>query len=178
MKPLVAEKGFSLIEIILTIVIISVAITVAIASWSNIARHSSDSMWQTKVSHLGQAYLAEILTKRFDERTPVTTGATSVCSPCTAGASLGKDAGESRYSYDDVDDYNGLNESATRLFDTTINPQGAKSYKGYRVAVRVNYVGGRYGMSNDRVKQIILTITPPLNTGQAPIKFSALKGNY
>ncbi len=50
MKQPVAEKGFSLVEVVLTIVIIAIALVAAISGWGNIARHSADVMWQTKVS--------------------------------------------------------------------------------------------------------------------------------
>lgn len=66
-----AQSGFSLVEIIITIVIISIALTAAIAGWGTIAKHSADVMWQTRVSYLGQAYLEEITSRRYDENTPL-----------------------------------------------------------------------------------------------------------
>lgn len=174
----VAEKGFSLVEVIITIVIIAIALTAAIAGWSNISRHSADVMWQTKVSYLGQAYLEEILSRRFDELTPI--GGSPVCSPCTPAADLGADTGETRATFDDVDDYHNLTENAVGLFNSLITPGGIKSYAGYSVSVQVEYAGADYfsvGQS-ELVKQVIVTVTPPANTGQSPVQFSALRGNY
>lgn len=174
----VAERGFSIIEVIVTIVIISIALTAAIASWGNIAKHSADVMWQTRVSYLGQAYLEEILSRRYDEATPL--GGSPICNPCTAEASFGPEGSETRQTYDDVDDYHGLNENAVGLFNALVTPDGIASYRNYQVSVEVSYVGASYFSASDDslVKQIIVTVTPPGNTGQGAVKFSALRGNY
>jgi len=182
----VAERGFSLVEIVITIVIISIALTAAIASWGTIASRSADVMWQTKVSYLGQAYLEEILSRRYDELTPL--GGSPPCDPCSptslfgisAGSPVTSKDGESRDAFDDVDDYHGLTENAVGLFTETVTPGGIQSYQGYSVSVEVRYVGASYFTAADTelVKEVIVTVTPPANTGQGPVKFSALRGNY
>ncbi len=175
------QSGFSLVEIIITIVIISIALTAAIAGWGTIAKHSADVMWQTRVSYLGQAYLEEITSRRYDENTPL--GGSPPCSasttPCTASGSFGPESGETRLSWDDVDDYHGLSEPAVGLFNELSLPATA-SYRGYQVDVEVTYVGGTLltGGSADMAKQVTVTVTPPANTGQAPVQFSAIRGNY
>ncbi|MFY0678782.1 MAG: prepilin-type N-terminal cleavage/methylation domain-containing protein [Neptuniibacter sp.] len=170
-----AEKGFSLVEVVITIVIISIALVAAISGWGNIARHSSDVMWQSKVAYLGQAYLEEILSRRFDELTPV--GGSPLCSPCTAEADFGSDTGETRSSFDDVDDYHGISENAVGLFVGLIGQ--VQAYDNYTVSVDVSYVGSTYlSGSNELLKRIQVTVSPPANTGQRAVVFSALKGNY
>lgn len=178
MQRPVAELGFSLVEVIITIVIISVALTAAIAGWGNIAKHSSDVMWQTRVSYLGQAYLEEILSRRYDETTPI--GGSPICNPCTAEGSFGSEGTETRETYDDVDDYHGLNENAVGLFNQLVTSGGIESYRNYQVSVQVSYVGATYfsPAQNALVKQVIVTVTPPGNTGQGAVEFSALRGNY
>ncbi|WP_415895383.1 prepilin-type N-terminal cleavage/methylation domain-containing protein [Neptuniibacter sp. PT34_22] len=186
MKRPVAERGFSLVEVAITIVIIAIALTAAIAGWGTIARHSADVMWQTKVSYLGQAYLEEILSRRYDELTPL--GGSPPCDPCTPEAQFGVNAGapitskdgESREEFDDVDDYHGLTENAVGLFNALVTPGGIQPYEGYEVSVQVTYVGSSYfsGSDSELVKQVIVTVTPPANTGQSPVVFSALRGNY
>lgn len=176
MKHPVAEKGFSLVEIIITIVIIGIALTAAVAGWGTIARHSADVMWQTRVSYLGQAYLEEILSRRYDELTPL--GGSPICAPCTAEGSFGADSGEIRSTFDDVDDYHNLSENAVGLFNALVTSGGIQSYAGYQVDVSVAYAGAQVGLTNELVKQITVTVTPPQNTGQAPVRFTALRGNY
>ncbi|EAR61207.1 prepilin-type N-terminal cleavage/methylation domain-containing protein [Neptuniibacter caesariensis] len=176
MKHPVAERGFSLVEIIITIVIIAIALTAAISGWGTIARHSSDVMWQTRISYLGQAYLEEILSRPYDELTPL--GGSPACSPCTPQGSFGPDGGEVRSTFDDVDDYHGLSESAVGLFNELVTSGGIASYRGYQVDVSVTYAGSQVGITNELVKQVTVTVTPPQNTGQSPVNFSALRGNY
>ncbi|MGH1462347.1 MAG: prepilin-type N-terminal cleavage/methylation domain-containing protein [Neptuniibacter sp.] len=184
MKKPAAEKGFSLVEVIITIVIIGIALVAAIASWGNIARHSADVMWQTKVAYLGQAYLEEILSRRFDENTPIGGGS---CSPfcsdegsefgVTGGAPFTSKDGESRENFDDVDDYDGISENAVGLFVGLIGQ--VEAYDNYSVAVEVSYVGTTYlSGTNDLLKEVKVTVTPPANTGQGPVVFSAIKGSY
>lgn len=180
-----AEKGFSLVEVIITIVIIGIALVAAISGWGTIARHSADVMWQTKVSYLGQAYLEEILSRRFDENTPVGGGS---CSPAcsdentefgvTGGAPFVSKDGESRENFDDVDDYDGIDENAVGLFVGLIGQ--VEAYNNYSVSVDVSYVGTTYlgGSDNQLLKEINVTVTPPANTGQGPVVFSAIKGSY
>lgn len=183
MKQPVVEKGFSLVEIIITIVVISIALTAAIAGWGNLAKHSADVMWQTRVSYLGQAYLEEILSRRFDENTPF--GGGDCATGCTTVGGFGSDTGENRATFDDVDDYHGeeddLSTDAVGLFGSAI-----QSYRGYRVEVDVTCeddvffnVSEPGGSDPCRwVKQVLVTVTPPGNTGQAPVVFSGLKGSY
>ena len=182
MKQPAAEKGFSLVEVVLTIVIIGIALVAAISGWGNIARHSADVMWQTKVSYLGQAYLEEILSRRFDENSPIAGG---VCTPSCSDETteFGIDTsipspitsmdGETRDEFDDVDDYDGLSENAIGVFVGLIGE--VQAYQGYSVAIEVSY-DDRLGSEN--LKLIQVTVTPPVNTGQSPVVFSALKGNY
>lgn len=176
-KPTAAERGFSLVEVVITIVVIGIALLAAVGSWSNIASNSADVLWQTKVSYLGQAYLEEVLSQPFDENTPLGGGP---CAPACS-AVLGPEAGETRTTFDDVDDFNNLNEPATGLFLQIVGGAPVQAYVGYGVAVTVTYAGQAIfgaGADNQLVKQVVVTVTPPGNTGQGPVAFSGLKGNF
>ena len=67
MKATVSESGFSLIEAIITIMIIAIAMTGLIAVWSNAASRSADPFIQAKVSSLAAIYLAQIKRQAFTE---------------------------------------------------------------------------------------------------------------
>ncbi len=67
MKATVSESGFSLIEAVITIMIIAIAMTGLIAVWSNAASRSADPFIQAKISSLGTIYLAQIQRQTFTE---------------------------------------------------------------------------------------------------------------
>ncbi len=165
-----------MLELVITIVIISIAMTALVGAFSFSIRHSADVMWQSRTAYLGQAYLEEILSREFDE--VMVGGGTNYCGAaplvaCTAAANLGPDAGEARATFDDVDDYNGLNNEVAMV--TIAAETGlANPYAGYRVSVTVAYDNATNG--NDMLKIITVTVTPPGAALGYP--FSAVKGNF
>ena len=108
-----AQAGMTMIELVVTIVILAIALLgITFAIQGGVSR-SADTTLQVRTVALAQAYLDEILGKRFDENTRV-----RGVPPCRASAPVGRqcsavlepEAGEIRSRYDDVDDYNGLDE--------------------------------------------------------------------
>jgi len=172
----VVGNGFSLVEMIITIIIIAIT-TVAISSSLAFALgHQSDGIWRAKAVSLAEAYLEEIAARRFDENTPI--GGVPACSPSTNACSLASnfDDGETRANYDDVDDYHGVNE----LPPLDADGQVRSGYSNYRVAVQVNYANAgqmaALGLPNSTDAKIItVTVTPP---GQQPMDFTLLRSNF
>ncbi|WP_036552075.1 type IV pilus modification PilV family protein [Neptunomonas japonica] len=169
MKVSASESGFSLVETILTIVIISISLVVLVSAWGQAARQSADPFWHAKAAYLGQAYIEEILTKRYDENTPV--GGQPACSSTTCSTTLGAETGETRALFDDVDDYNGLNETPSENALGDVRPE----YNNYQVEVSISYAGGELGVSATTMKRINVTVTPP---GESPQQFVVYRGNY
>ena len=102
------EKGFSLLELIITILIVSLGAGIIFSYMGAIVR-SPEPTLRYKALALATGLMDEIVAKRWDETSPLGGGNTT--SPST---SLGPDAGETdRTRYDDVDDYNGFKESDT-----------------------------------------------------------------
>lgn len=166
------NKGFTLIELVITIVVMSIALAAMLGAFSSSMSRSADPLWRNKSIKLAQLYLDEILSKRYDENTPIG-GVPAVT--VTSCASLGKDGIEVRATYDDVDD-----------FDNTADnpPVGAgggldSSYQDYLVEVQVTCddAAGAVNSSgiHDHAKRIAVTVTPP---GQAAMTFYVYKGNY
>jgi MSHA pilin protein MshD len=121
------SKGFSLIELIISIVVLGIALGALSSSLFVGVGRSADPLWQSKMTQLSQAYLDEILSMRYQENTPLGGGSVGTCSID------GSEAGESsRILYDDVDDYDGLSEPANFLDSTT-----PSNYAGYTVNVAV-----------------------------------------
>jgi MSHA pilin protein MshD len=141
-------KGFSLIELVISIVVLGIALSALSSSLFLGIGRSSDPLWQSKMTQLSQAYLDEILSMRYQENSPLGGGSVGTCSIA------GTEAGESNRSlYDDVDDYDGLSEPVDFLDSTT-----PSNYAGYTVNIGVT--------CNDvavNSKLIAVTFTSPTN---------------
>ena len=86
-------SGFTLIEVIVTIVVLSVSATAILSMFTNTIRTSADPMIQQQAMSIAEAYMEEILLKPIADPD-------------------GSEAGETRSSYDDVDDYAALTNAA------------------------------------------------------------------
>lgn len=174
-RALAAQTGVTLIELVISIVILSIAMVALMSAFSVSMSGSADPTWRNKTLKLAQLYLDEILAKSYDDATPVG-GLPYVASPSCAG--LGPDGGESRADYNDVDDYHGLSESPPLSLSGNLDV----SYNAYSVSVsvecdgtRVSAVNASNSVSNAQAKKISVTITPP---GQSPITFAVYRGNF
>ena len=157
------HQGVTLVELVIAIVVISIALLASVSSFSLLAGRSANAMVQSRSLELAQLYLDEILARRFDEASDPT-GV-----PPYSGACRVTDDGESRGQFDDVDDFHGLNESPPSLIDLPADTD----YNGFAVAVTVvcdNSVG-----SNGSAKRITVTVTAP-DGQQSP--FSVYRGNF
>ncbi|MGI9328054.1 MAG: type IV pilus modification PilV family protein [Pseudomonadales bacterium] len=169
------QRGFTLVEAVLTMVILSIAALSMGQTLGFAFQHSSDGLWQAKTVALAEAYLEEILARRYDEAAPP--GGVPPCSAATTACSaIGPDAGESRETFDDVDDYHGLAEAPPE--DAT----GAArvGFDSYSAGISVRYLSvgevGALGLDDATDgKHIEVTITPP---GRSAQSFSVIRGNY
>lgn len=173
--PVRSSSGFTLVELIITMAVISVAVLGITYALSFAFAHQSDGLWQAKSVALAESYLEEILSRRYDESTPL--GGVPPCSAATAACSsvLGAD-GESRAEFDDVDDFDGVNDLPPLDADGLPRPQ----YATYRVQVSVAYASAAQvaalGLDNPQdAKLINVTVTPP---GGTPLDFPVLRGNF
>ena len=157
-------QGMSLVEMILTIVIISVAMVASLRSFSVLSGRSSDVMVQTRALDLAQLYIDEILSHRFDEDTGV------YGTPTFTGACRITDDGENRDDYDDVDDFAEISNEAPALIDSSL----AADYAGFTVSVDVA-CDDSIGVNTDGAKLVTVTITDPIGNDSV---FSVYKGNY
>lgn len=169
------QKGVTLVELVISIVVLSIAMVALMNAFSVSMSSSGDSLWRNKTLKLAQLYLDEILSKNYDHNTPLG-GLPFVASPSCTG--LGPDAGETdRAEFNDVDDYHGLTESPPLSLNGVLDA----SYSTYSVSISVICDGAAvfamnsYGVSNAQAKKISVTITPP---NQVPQTFAVYKGNY
>lgn len=163
------STGVTLVELVITIVVIGIAMSALISSLSTGIANSSTPLWEGKALELSQAYLDEIQAMKFDENSAVGGG---VLSSVECNAANFND-GETRALYDDVDDYHGLTDSPPVLIDSTIS---MAEYTNYSVSVQVSCAGGDLGLSNtDSAKRITVIVTVPGGESRSVAFF---KGNF
>lgn len=163
-----SQKGISLIELVIFIVILSVALTGITLIYINTTRYSADPMVRIRSIELAQSTLEEILLKAYDDNTPVGGGCVHfpANSRCPVGAppnpdaatetfGLVAEAGEARATFNDVDDYNnqlycGDNVSPANTACPALtcedmqNESGndiSAEYSGFSVCIQVNFAG-------------------------------------
>jgi MSHA pilin protein MshD len=172
------RRGFTLIEMIVVIVVLAVALTGVTLVIQRTVLQSPVALVQTRAMELAQAYLDEILTKRFDENTgnggmPRCNSTDNGAQACTATIPSADPGETTRQSFDDVDDYDGLNEQPPV---SIVTGTASTIYDDYRVQVSVAYAGTELGLVNNQMaKRITVTITTPLGT---TIPVSAYRVNY
>lgn len=164
--------GYSLIELILTIVLTAIVMTIFYNLFAFNQARSVSPVMQMRASELGQAYLEEIGLKRFDENSPI--GNQLRCDQLGTQACNGiqnEEGISNRRLFDDVDDYNGLAERPP--IDALGNTR--LGYNNFTVEVSVVYAGDDFGFVNNSLKKIEVRVTSP--EGDSFV-FSQYKGNF
>jgi len=165
-------SAFTLVELVITIVLTGIAVVMFSGIYASTQLKSISPVFQVKAAELAQSYLEEISLRRFDENSPI--GNQLRCDQATqppCSNTLGSDTGEIRINFDDVDDYNNLNESPPK--DALGNNRSG--FNNFSLSVSVSYAGTDHGFSQRDLKKIIVTITSPEND---QFVFSVYKGNF
>jgi MSHA pilin protein MshD len=131
-------RGFTLVELIVFIGIISVGLAGILGVMNYMTRASADPLVQKQALAIAEAYLEEVLAMPFtycDPDDPAAADAQTV-GACATPEALGPESGESRGSgttpFDNVNDYNGLAGVPASVDGTAIGGLGS-----YNVAVAV-----------------------------------------
>lgn len=134
----IRQRGATLVELVISVVIISISVTGIMMVIANVSRASADPMVRVQALMIAQAYLEEILAQPLTDPAGADTGAA--------------EPGESRANFDDVTDYHGLNDNngARDQSGSLINGLGA-----YNVAVSVT----DSTLSGDPAKRIAVLVT-------------------
>ncbi|MEX0623026.1 prepilin-type N-terminal cleavage/methylation domain-containing protein [Saccharospirillum sp.] len=167
--PSKTQRGVTLVELIITIVIIAIALSGTIIAFSNVVGRSSDTLFQSRAIALAQAYLDEIMGQPFDRETP-DGGAPPYAGTCRV---IGGDE-DDRDTFRSVDEYDGLEFSPPELASGVIS----EGYEGYTVSISVSCVdtAAELGDGNiDQAKRIDVSISSP--TSQTAV-FSAYRSNF
>jgi len=127
MKGFRRQGGATLIEMVVSIVIISVSLTAVMMVIVQVGRSSADPMVRTQATAIAQAYMDEILVQALNDP--------------EGGESGGAEAGETRATYDDVSDYHGLADTGGARDQMGVAIAGLEGYN-VNVAVTASVIGG------------------------------------
>ena len=152
------QSGFTLIELIVVVVVISLSLVTLIGVFNQAASNSVDPVVQIRALECAQSKLDEILARKFDESTP--SGGVPACGSaetnapaCTGIAADG--------NLDDVGDYNGHIDN---------------SLDNCQISVTVVNAGTELGLSaNNQARRITVTVN---STGGGGAVLSAYRANF
>ena len=146
------QSGTTLIELVIAIVIISIAASAVLMALSTTLTYSADPMVRHQAIAIAEAYLEEIALKSFDDPD-------------------GVDGEGSRDLYDDVDDYNGLVDNGARnQFDAAI-----ANLSDYTVSITVTASSALPSIASTDLFLIDVTIT---HSASINFTVSAYRANF
>ena len=131
--PPYGDAGFTLIELIVAMVVISVALVGVMSVITYTTLHSADPVLRQQSIAIAEAYMEEITLKNYSD--PDADGETS------------------RALYDDVDDYDGLSDSGAH----DQNGNGISGLENYTVSVTVQ--AANIGSSGPQISGLKIDIT-------------------
>lgn len=144
-------KGFTLIELVIGIVVFSVAMVMFVSVIMPQTKKGIDPIWQVRAVTLAQSLFNEISSKAFDENT-ITANGYEPCDPCSESSSLGQDGSENRDNYDDIDDYDGLILSGVDISNSigqNFSNSTTDLFLGFTASVSVFYDDNYDGINDD-----------------------------
>ena len=157
-KQIRKQKGFSLIELIVGMLVFAVAMVALGNIFLPQLQKGIDPIWQVRAVTLAQSLSNEIRAKAFDENSGFGTSA-GPCGDtvdCTNSANLGPDSGENRALFDDVDDFHGLVLNGSDIANSlSLNTSfsGVDVYEGFSARVTVFYDDNADGINDDDLNQ-------------------------
>jgi len=156
-------KGFSLVEIVITIVIVSIIVSGMAAMFAQNIGNSHRPYLRQRALAVANAFMEEISRKRWDENSPIGGGCVNTGVVCPAGpAPAGMGTEEvARANYDDVDDYAAINNQTPPQDSVGVAMPG---YTGFSVDVTITQPAWN-GVPAADVKLITVVVTS--NSGEA-----------
>jgi MSHA pilin protein MshD len=124
------QRGATLVELVITIVIISISVGAVIGTLSRMTAHSADPMIEAQAVAIAESYLEEIMLKSYLDPTTGT-----VCPAPVGGRSV----------YDNICDYNGLVDAGAHDQSGAAPP--GLNLTAYTVSVAVNQAASLNNLS-------------------------------
>jgi MSHA pilin protein MshD len=151
------QHGFTLIELIIFIVVVSVGMVGILSVMNTVVKSSADPMVRKQAMALAESSLEEIMIKEYCDPN------TATLAPPAAPVCLGAEQETLRADYDDVDDYNG--KTQTVFLDLP------SSLSTYSVLITVETPAAVSGVV---MKQVTVAVTGGGNT----ISLTGYRANY
>ncbi len=188
------DKGFTLIESIVAIVVLGISMTVLTTVLYPQIENSAASHYQVRASALAQGMMTDILSRSFDH-VGDTNGGVWRCDESgrpACSVTLGADAGEDPKDFNDVDDYIGCwytndasrskcESSTQRSLEDILGQDISSKYANFRIEVTVEH-DNKASMTpppQPSGKKIFKLITLTVYRGKyGEYRFVAHRGNY
>lgn len=161
--PSTTQRGLSLIELIMFIVVVSVGVAGLVSVISPMVRGSADPMVTKQLTAIAEALLNEVMQKPFTWCDPGDAKATTAQSYADCATPQNKNgapligptpSSETRRTFNNVADYGAF--SKVDIDDLT----GNHTMTGYTASVNVERAGTAFGLSdNDAALQVTVTVT-------------------
>ncbi|MDA3903080.1 MAG: prepilin-type N-terminal cleavage/methylation domain-containing protein [Desulfuromusa sp.] len=145
------KKGFTLIELIVAMVVISVALVGVMSVINYTTLHSADPVLRHQAIAIAEAYMEEITLKNYSDPDA--------------------DGEVSRSLFDDVDDYNGLADSGAH----DQNGSAISGLENYSVSISV--APQNYGPSGAEVSGLKIDVTV-IDPGGENLTLTGYRANY
>lgn len=173
------ERGFSLIELLVFIVVVGIAVTGVLSVFSLNTRTSVDPLVRKQAAAIAESLLEEVLSKPFTYCDPDDANADTASSPAgcatLAETAMGPEAGETRYSnltpFDNVNDYNGFSMAGINDLTGT----AVAGLAAYSARVQVRQAGAFNGIPAGETLLVTVTVTGP---GNHAITLSGYRTRY
>lgn len=153
------QRGVTLIELIVFIVIVSVALAGVLSVLNLTTGHSADPMIRKQMLTIAEGLMDEVTAQTFtwcDPDDPTAATAISAAA-CATPEAIGPEAGETRGGavtpFDNVNDYNGLAGITTGITGTALPP-------GYSATINVTHNAlGPGGTAVPAAASLLITVT-------------------
>ncbi|MDN3680409.1 prepilin-type N-terminal cleavage/methylation domain-containing protein [Vibrio tapetis subsp. quintayensis] len=188
------EKGFTLIESIVAIVVLGISMTVLTTVLYPQIENSASSHYQVRASALAQGMMTDILSRSFDHVGDINGGIwrCDETGYSTCSVVLGAETGEEPKDFNDVDDYigcwytNDVSRSSCdslpeRSLKDILGQDISAKYPNFRVEVKVEHdnQGSLTPAPQPAGKKIFKLITLTVYPGKyGEYRFVAHRGNY
>ena len=173
------ERGLSLIELLVFIVVVGVAVTGVVSVFSLNARSSADPVVRKQAVAIAESLLEEVLAKPYTYCDPDDANAETATSPTDCATmpetAMAPEADETRYSnltpYDNVNDYNGFSMVGIQdLTGATVDGLNA-----YSASIQVQSAGAFNAIPAGETLLVTVTVTAP---GNHTVSLSGYRARY